>query len=185
MQAGADRFFTPRDSEGKPTEIRYIAPIVARLEYPPVIFTTKEHNHISCGQVNAFYETLLPGPTFGPRHFLVLYDKLLLAHEGNFPVPGWNAYMVSNYFLERCNIAFDGEDGHKEWKETVLMPKKGVANAQAIQVPTLKTLITDQAEACEMGVAKKPRLVSHSRMLHATSGRYARLRDATNKANGY
>lgn len=146
MLAAADRFFSPRDSEGKPTEIRYINPIVERLEFPPVFFTTKEFNHITCDEVNAFYETLYPGPNFGPKRFLQLYDKLHLAHEGNFPMPGWHTYMRANYFLEKCNLAFDEQPGFTTWKESVFMPKMGVSTYVQASDNPLKALNPDQIE---------------------------------------
>ena len=102
-------------------------PLVHRLDYPPVTFHTREDNYITDKEVNVLYATIGPGDEFGPRSFLRHFDRMVLSHRGLFPMPGWYVYMVASYFLEACNIAFRGEPGYEQWKEAVLLPKRGIS----------------------------------------------------------
>lgn len=95
------------------------------LEFPEVTFETNEVDYITAKEVNEFYNTIQPGPFFGPRMFLMLLDKLSLKHHGNFPIPGWHAWMHTSRFLEKCAWVFQHEDGFKEW-EQAMTPKNGV-----------------------------------------------------------
>jgi hypothetical protein len=162
MQTTPHNRVTDLEWFSKPTNAP-IQPIVRRLDYPPVTFSTLEEGHFTCEEVNALYETLSPGPNFGPTVFLKLYDSMVLRRRGNTCIPGWYVYMVASYFLEKCKDAFFAHPGYAAWLEQIYLPKKGIANAQ-IEVNTKKSLLVLEKKASPPLKRIKSKL-SSSRMM--------------------
>ncbi len=125
---------------------------VQDLVFSPVTFgDLGVAEYLTQDEVNAFYQTIhfqlcgscpVTWPN-GPRGFLYLYDKLILRNAGNFPIPGWYAYMIASRFLERCDYEFKRMAGYDEWFKAVMIPRVGVFNHTPVVENTKKALLEE------------------------------------------
>ncbi len=118
---------------------------VEELEFPSITGATFP-GALSPDQVNMLYETVdHSSPAFGPLSFLARFDTIIVRHKGNFPMPGWHAWMVQSRFLEYCEWKFRAHPAYSKWHQAVF-GRPGVSYGETQEVNQKKALLPEQME---------------------------------------
>lgn len=117
---------------------------VCDLQFPPVSGFYAP-GMLTPDQVNSLYQCVdVNSPFFGPENFVARFDRIKAEHKGNFPMPGWHAYMVMSRFLEFCNWIYKEHPYYEKWFDIVFLPKPGTSMNYPVEENTKKALLPEQ-----------------------------------------
>lgn len=117
---------------------------VCDLEFPPVSGFSMP-GMLSPDQVNSLYQCVDPNsPFFGPETFVARLDRIKTEHRGNFPMPGWHAFMVTSRFLEYASWLYKEHPYYEKWFDIVFLPRPGTSMAYPVEENTKKALLPEQ-----------------------------------------
>ena len=117
---------------------------VCDLEFPPVSGFSMP-GMLSPDQVNSLYQCVdSNSPFFGPETFVARLDRIKAEHRGNFPMPGWHAFMVTSRFLEYASWLYKEHPYYEKWFDIVFLPRPGTSMAYPVEENTKKALLPEQ-----------------------------------------